>query len=86
MRAPERVTRYPLERLRVHTHAVYEVQAKTRTLWPIAPGRTRIVTDWLFEPETMARADFDASDVLSFTQLIAEQDWLERLGARPGQA
>ena len=48
---------------------------QTRTLWPISPGRTRIVTDWLFEPETMARADFDATDVLSFTQLIAEQDW-----------
>jgi Rieske 2Fe-2S family protein len=164
---PARVERYPLENLRVHTHAVYEVQAnwkilvenyqecyhcpgvhpelcdlvplyrtgvvdeagterlalfrdgvatltatgssnrpafaalderqrrtfdgelllpnswmnflpdfvQTRSLWPLSPERTRIVTDWLFEPEAMARADFDATDVLSFTQLIAEQDW-----------
>lgn len=48
---------------------------QTRTLWPLGPSRTRLVTDWLFEPETMARADFDAGDVLEFTNLIADQDW-----------
>ena len=48
---------------------------QTRTLWPLGPARTRLVTDWLFEPDTMARPDFDARDVLEFTDLIAEQDW-----------
>lgn len=46
-----------------------------RSLWPIGPTRTRLVTDWLFEPTTMAREDFDPSDAVTFTNLISEQDW-----------
>jgi len=46
-----------------------------RVLWPLAPGRTRIVTEWLFEPSTMARADFDPGDAIEFINMIARQDW-----------
>ena len=46
-----------------------------RSLWPLGPTRTRLVAEWLFEPETMARSDFDPRDAIEFTQLIADQDW-----------
>ncbi len=46
-----------------------------RVLWPLSPGRTRIVTEWLFEPTTMTRDDFDPSDAIEFINLIARQDW-----------
>ncbi len=46
-----------------------------RSLWPLGPTRTRLVAEWLFEPSTMARDDFDPQDALEFTNLIAAQDW-----------
>lgn len=49
--------------------------AQTRILWPISPSRTRIITEWLFEPSTMAREDFDSSDAVEFITLISRQDW-----------
>ncbi len=49
--------------------------AQYRALWPVAPGRTRIATEWLFEPSTMARDDFDPQDAIEFINLIARQDW-----------
>jgi Rieske 2Fe-2S family protein len=48
---------------------------QTRSLWPVSPTRTRLLTEWLFEASTVARPDFDPSDALSFTMLISEQDW-----------
>ncbi|MGH9749488.1 MAG: aromatic ring-hydroxylating oxygenase subunit alpha [Candidatus Polarisedimenticolia bacterium] len=48
---------------------------QTRVLWPAGPGRTRIVTEWLYEAATLARPDFDPSEVMDFTMLISEQDW-----------
>ena len=48
---------------------------QTRTLWPLGPTRTRLITEWLFEAATSERPDFDPSDALSFTMLISEQDW-----------
>jgi len=48
---------------------------QTRSLWPLSPTRTRLIADWLFEPATMALPDFDPSDALTFTNLIAAQDW-----------
>ena len=47
----------------------------TRTLWPVSPTRTRIVSEWLFEPSTMAREDFDPSDAVEAVQTVALQDW-----------
>lgn len=49
--------------------------ANVRVIWPITPSRTLVRTEYLFEPETMARDNFDPSDVIEFTSLIARQDW-----------
>ena len=46
-----------------------------RSLWPSSPTRTRIVSEWLFEPETQAQPDFDASDAVEFMNLLGGQDW-----------
>jgi glycine betaine catabolism A len=45
------------------------------SLWPVAPGRTRIVCDFLFHPTEMARGDFDPGDAVEFWDLINRQDW-----------
>jgi len=45
------------------------------TLWPQAPGRTLITCEWLFNPQTMARPDFDASDAVEFWDMTNRQDW-----------
>ena len=49
--------------------------AQYRVLWPLAPGKTRVFTEWLFEPAAMERDDFDASDAVDFMNLVARQDW-----------
>ncbi len=52
---------------------------------PLAPDRTRIVSDLLFDPDVMARPDFDPSDAMEFTDLVSKQDAevceLSQLGA-----
>lgn len=45
------------------------------TLWPLAVGRTRIICEWLFDPATMARPDFDPGDAVEFWDLTNRQDW-----------
>ncbi|HWE60197.1 MAG TPA: aromatic ring-hydroxylating dioxygenase subunit alpha [Chloroflexota bacterium] len=47
----------------------------THVMQPLAADRTRIVCNWLFEPETMARPDFDPSDAVEFWDLVNRQDW-----------
>jgi phenylpropionate dioxygenase-like ring-hydroxylating dioxygenase large terminal subunit len=42
---------------------------------PLAPDRTRITCTWLFEPATIAAADFDPSDAVEFWDLTNRQDW-----------
>ena len=54
---------------------VFPDYAQYRVLRPLAPDRTRIVTEWLFDPETMARPDFDPADAIEFINLIGRQDW-----------
>ena len=44
-------------------------------LEPAGPDHTRIVCQWLFEPETIAAADFDPSDAVAFWDLTNRQDW-----------
>ena len=44
-------------------------------LIPLAPDRTTVVCQLLFEPETMARPDFDPSDAIAFWDLTNSQDW-----------
>jgi Rieske 2Fe-2S family protein len=45
------------------------------TLWPTAPDRTEVVCEWFFEPETIARDDFDPSDAVGFWDTVNRQDW-----------
>jgi phenylpropionate dioxygenase-like ring-hydroxylating dioxygenase large terminal subunit len=45
------------------------------SLWPRAAGRTHVVCEWFFEPETMEREDFDATDAVEFWDLVNRQDW-----------
>jgi Rieske 2Fe-2S family protein len=45
------------------------------TLWPRGAGRTEVVCEWFFEPETMAREGFDAQDAVDFWDLVNRQDW-----------
>ena len=45
------------------------------TLWPTAPGHTRIDCDFLFHPDEMAKPSFDPSDAVEFWDLVNRQDW-----------
>lgn len=45
------------------------------TIHPLGPDRTRIVSEFLFAPETVAANDLEVSDVVAFRDLVAKQDW-----------
>jgi glycine betaine catabolism A len=47
----------------------------TYLLLPSAPDRTRVVSEYLFRPEVIARDDFDPTPVVSFLDLVSRQDW-----------
>lgn len=55
-------------------------------LVPVAPDRTTVICDWLFEAETMATPGFDPSDAVAFWDLTNSQDWhvceLQQRGTR----
>jgi Rieske 2Fe-2S family protein len=61
---------WPLTFLSLHPDYVL-----VHRLQPAGPGRTRIVCDWLFEPSTIARDDFDPTDAIEFWDLTNRQDW-----------
>ncbi len=44
-------------------------------LWPQGPERTLIVCEFLFHPDEIAKADFDATDVVKFWDITNRQDW-----------
>jgi len=56
------------------------------TLWPRAVARTEVTCEWFFEPETVARDDFDPSDAIDFWDMVNRQDWhvceLAQMGVR----
>jgi len=65
----------------------------THALWPEAQNRTRIVCEWLVDPQEMAKADFDLSGAIDFWELTNRQDWgvcelaqagISSRGYRPG--
>ncbi|GGN34796.1 (2Fe-2S)-binding protein [Streptomyces kronopolitis] len=41
---------------------------------PTGPTSCRLITDYLFHPDSVARADFDPSAVVEFNERVAEQD------------
>jgi len=45
------------------------------TLYPLAAGATRIVNDFLFHKDEVAKPGFDPSDVSEFWDLVNKQDW-----------
>jgi Rieske 2Fe-2S family protein len=45
-------------------------------LLPRDPGRTTVVTEYLFRPEVIAAADFDPSEIVDFVELVAHQDYV----------
>jgi Rieske 2Fe-2S family protein len=47
----------------------------THLLQPVAAGRTHVVCEWLFPPETLARPGFDPSYAVDFWDLTNRQDW-----------
>ena len=47
----------------------------THLLEPLAADRTRVICHWLFDPQTMARPDFDPSDSVQAWDLVNRQDW-----------
>ncbi|MEP7059715.1 MAG: aromatic ring-hydroxylating dioxygenase subunit alpha [Actinomycetota bacterium] len=47
----------------------------TYRLEPLGPARTRIVSEFLFHPETIAGEGFDPGDIAEFWDLVSEQDW-----------
>jgi Rieske 2Fe-2S family protein len=44
-------------------------------LVPLGVNRVRVDCDWLFDPNTMAAADFDPSDAIDFWDMTNKQDW-----------
>jgi glycine betaine catabolism A len=47
----------------------------THQVWPVEPGRSRVVCEWHFQPETMALPGFDPTDAIDFWDLTNRQDW-----------
>ena len=45
------------------------------TLWPQAADRTRVTCDWLFNPETLTRPEFNPNDGIDFWDMTNKQDW-----------
>ena len=45
------------------------------TIAPVAADRTRVISEFLFRPETIAAGGFDPSEVVDFRDLVAHQDW-----------
>jgi Rieske 2Fe-2S family protein len=45
-------------------------------LMPRGPGHTTMVTDYLFRPEVVADPEFDPSEVVDFSELVANQDYV----------
>jgi Rieske 2Fe-2S family protein len=45
------------------------------TLWPQAAGRTKVICEWLFHPESFGRSDFNPQDAVEFWDITNRQDW-----------
>lgn len=63
------VTLWPSAYVVAHVDYVRSVR-----LLPLAPGRTRLVAEWHFAPETLAQPGFDAAAVAAFARTVMEQD------------
>ena len=56
----------------------------THVLEPLAPGRTRVVCQWLFPPDVVRADGFDPSYAVDFWDLTNRQDWAACEGVQRG--
>lgn len=63
------VTFWPTAYVVAHVDYVRAVR-----LEPLGPERTRLVAEWYFAPETLARPGFDAAAVAAFPRIVMAQD------------
>ena len=49
--------------------------AIVHTLIPLAPDRSRVLCDWLFDPPALARPGFDPADTVELFDRVNRQDW-----------
>jgi phenylpropionate dioxygenase-like ring-hydroxylating dioxygenase large terminal subunit len=72
---------WPLSFLSIHPDYLL-----VHRLEPLEAGRTRVICEWLFEADTIARPDFDPSEPVEFWDLTNRQDWhvceLQQRGTR----
>jgi len=47
----------------------------TITIWPVAPGQTRLVAEWHFHPDEIAKPDFVFEDAIEFWDRTNREDW-----------
>jgi Rieske 2Fe-2S family protein len=47
----------------------------TVRLWPVAPDRTRLISEWHVHPDEAARPDFVIDDAVEFWDLTNREDW-----------
>jgi Rieske 2Fe-2S family protein len=47
---------------------------RTVRILPLGPEQTEIEVEWLFQPQTLARDDFDLDDITAFAILVMQQD------------
>ena len=45
------------------------------SLQPVAPDRTIVTSQWLFDPAEMAKPEFDPMDAVEILDLVNRQDW-----------
>jgi Rieske 2Fe-2S family protein len=47
----------------------------TVTLWPKAPDRTELISEWHFHPDEIARPGFVSDDAIDFWDVTNREDW-----------
>ena len=73
----------PDERAAVHYFAIYPNLLLTLhpdymltvTIWPQAPDRTRLVSEWHFHPDEIAKPGFVYEDAVEFWDVTNREDW-----------
>jgi Rieske 2Fe-2S family protein len=47
----------------------------TITIWPVDPGHTRLLAEWHFHPDEIAKPDFVFEDAIEFWDRTNREDW-----------
>jgi len=71
------------DRALVHYYAIYPNflltlhpdYVMTITIWPVDAGRTRLIAEWHFHPDEMAKPDFVCEDAIEFWHRTNREDW-----------